>query len=402
MLLCTLSLVAYATATKSTTEDFINQVHEQAQIFNFEGDQANSYLDSSGNERSDNRPMIGVLTQPTTPFMQASDSIYNFGIGTEGYTSYLSDVYVKFIESAGGRAVPIIYEGDNYTNRWALRRVNGLILPGGSASDQHVNDPNASETYEEFAEEMYLYAKNRNTISGTPFPILGIAQGAQQIAKFESGLDPTLYDTLLSARSLADVNTNCDITEPTASMWQPILGAVDLFNLQNVFYHNHDFGIDPVDFNANTNLGSNFMITSQGVDDLGQSFVNAFESNTLPIWGIQFSPQQSTSNMNRFETMAHGNIAQQVNRYFADLLVFTAKQSSQGFGWYNQEVASMANRHFLRASDSYYGHLYFFNLESQIEGTTNKQIDSESVLHTQWEHFVFQDINGNDYTLHSY
>lgn len=44
-----------------------------------------------------NRPIVGILTQPT------SGGLRKYG------SSYIAASYVKFIESGGGRAVPVLY-----------------------------------------------------------------------------------------------------------------------------------------------------------------------------------------------------------------------------------------------------------------------------------------------------
>jgi gamma-glutamyl hydrolase len=43
------------------------------------------------------------------------------------------DCYVQFVESAGARVVPIIYNGDRETELKKLEKVNGVILPGGDS-----------------------------------------------------------------------------------------------------------------------------------------------------------------------------------------------------------------------------------------------------------------------------
>ena len=44
------------------------------------------------------------------------------------------DSYVKFVESAGARAVPIIYHGDTETELKKIEKLNGILYCGGSAS----------------------------------------------------------------------------------------------------------------------------------------------------------------------------------------------------------------------------------------------------------------------------
>ena len=66
------------------------------------------------------RPLIGVLSQGGAP-------------APEGY-SYIAASYVKFIEAAGARAVPILHDMDRKEIERRFRAVNGIILPGGAQS----------------------------------------------------------------------------------------------------------------------------------------------------------------------------------------------------------------------------------------------------------------------------
>ena len=71
------------------------------------------------------RPIIGILAQ------ELDDSLEPwFG---DNYTSYISASYVKFIEQAGARVVPVlINQNEEYYDK-IFRSTNGLLIPGGDA-----------------------------------------------------------------------------------------------------------------------------------------------------------------------------------------------------------------------------------------------------------------------------
>jgi len=64
------------------------------------------------------RPVIGIVAQPV-PMM----------LGVE----YIAASYVKFVEAAGGRVVPLSYRGTNATTNELLGQLNGVLFPGGAA-----------------------------------------------------------------------------------------------------------------------------------------------------------------------------------------------------------------------------------------------------------------------------
>ncbi|XP_071446441.1 gamma-glutamyl hydrolase-like isoform X2 [Hetaerina americana] len=70
-----------------------------------------------------NRPIIGVLSQEiTNPLVKNKYS---------NYTSYIAASYVKFLEGAGARVVPIrINLSDDYYEN-IVNSVNGVLFPGG-------------------------------------------------------------------------------------------------------------------------------------------------------------------------------------------------------------------------------------------------------------------------------
>jgi gamma-glutamyl hydrolase len=61
------------------------------------------------------------------------DLITAFG-NTTSYTSYIAASYVKFVESAGARVVPIkINQSQEYYKKM-FYATNGLLIPGGAVS----------------------------------------------------------------------------------------------------------------------------------------------------------------------------------------------------------------------------------------------------------------------------
>lgn len=94
-----------------------------------------------------NRPIIGILTQP------AEDVFLQWG------TSYIAASYVKFIESGGGRVVPVLYpkkkknifffflfpffltiNSHNSTTEQLdeiFDSINGLFFPGGKKQKKY-------------------------------------------------------------------------------------------------------------------------------------------------------------------------------------------------------------------------------------------------------------------------
>src|SRR6185437_2695920 len=110
-------------------------------------------------EQLTDRPVIGILTVD-----------YN---GTykkyhEGY-SYLPASYAKFIESAGGRVVPILLKQTEQYYQDIFENTNGLLIPGGGT------DLLTSE-YAKAGKILWDLA-NAGNLRGDMYPIWGTCLG---------------------------------------------------------------------------------------------------------------------------------------------------------------------------------------------------------------------------------
>ena len=71
------------------------------------------------------RPIVGILTQELSHLLEPW-----FG---NNYTSYISAAYVKYIEQAGARVVPVLINQDLDYYEKIFSSTNGLLMPGGAA-----------------------------------------------------------------------------------------------------------------------------------------------------------------------------------------------------------------------------------------------------------------------------
>ena len=91
----------------------------QGQIFT---DRIGTIKDKEQEEGLNNRPIIGILAQECQPYFPVEICS----------TSYIAASYVKYIESAGARVVPVLINQPEEYYRIIFNSTNGILFPGGN------------------------------------------------------------------------------------------------------------------------------------------------------------------------------------------------------------------------------------------------------------------------------
>eukprot|EP01113_Clastostelium_recurvatum_P028351 TRINITY_DN34307_c0_g1_i2.p1 TRINITY_DN34307_c0_g1~~TRINITY_DN34307_c0_g1_i2.p1 ORF type:complete len:194 (+),score=23.11 TRINITY_DN34307_c0_g1_i2:22-582(+) len=112
---------------------------------------------SSYAARLNERPIIGILSQPVS----ATDN-----------RAFIIASYVKWIEGAGARVVPIFYNSTTAELTKIFSSINGLIMPGG---EQPLNP---GHVFYSTSISLYGMARDANG-RGDYFPVWGTCQGFQ-------------------------------------------------------------------------------------------------------------------------------------------------------------------------------------------------------------------------------
>lgn len=118
-----------------------------------------------------NRPLIGMLTQPLTPDMKAQNPAL-----LNDKTSFIQASYVQALQSVGARVVPLIYENPNPQQEIdKLDHLNGVQYNGGDGGDDYLK----------FGRSVYNRVKQIND-GNTYMPIWGTCMGFQYMAIYEA------------------------------------------------------------------------------------------------------------------------------------------------------------------------------------------------------------------------
>lgn len=260
-----------------------------------------------------NRPIIGILTEELTDH---SKSMYN-----NAYTSYIAASYVKFIEGAGARVVPIwIGKSDEYYRR-ILSRINGVLLPGGSASFD------TSGGFTEAGGIIYGIAKEMNAV-GDYFPILGICLGFELLIYIAANNTKNRRQCDINREALPLIFK--DGYELSKLFGNASNDTIQILKTKNVTVNLHKYCITEHSLNAH-GVAREFRVTSYNMDNNGLQFISSLEHKQYPFYGLQFHPEKNLYEWKLNLKIPHSFNAVQVGQYFANFFVNEARKSEHTF-----------------------------------------------------------------------
>jgi len=280
-------------------------------------------------------PVIGILTQPTN-----STGIPKFeALGT----SYLPASYVKWLQSAGARVVPIPYDAEEVVLNKIFFTINGILFPGGD-----VDIPGS--IYEKTSSYLYNLALKAND-RGDYFPIWGTCQGFEQLLMMTSG-----NLSILEHFNAEDYSVSL--------MFAPAFRTSRIFSnlpekliaqIQNrdVCENLHEQGITPHGFTHN-NLQSFYTVLSTNLDRDGKEFVSTMEALRYPIYATQWHPERNQFEWDPQEPIEHSLLSIECVQYLANFFVEETRKN--GHNWvaaydlidkYSTTFSGDANRYYM-------------------------------------------------------
>ncbi|XP_044185077.1 gamma-glutamyl hydrolase-like [Acropora millepora] len=273
------------------------------------------------------RPIVGVLTQET------DGNVTIFG------SQYVAASYVKFIESAGGRMVPIFINSTEKEVEKLFNSLNGALFPGGHRHLQHTNYTRVGKQIFDLALKAFA--------NGDVFPIWAECLGFELVSMLVSKADLSLgqFGTSLFTDVLAK-NISLSLILPKdyikAAMWKSAPPYI-VRHLRNnpATYNNHKLGLTPETYNKNYPLKKFFRIVATSKDTRGVEFITMMEGKNHPIFMVHWHPLKA-----QFEWRGDLNISHSVRdvlagQYFANFFMKQARRSGHRFPSEKEENANL-------------------------------------------------------------
>ncbi|XP_053537215.1 gamma-glutamyl hydrolase isoform X2 [Ictalurus punctatus] len=240
-------------------------------------------------------PIIGVLAQ----------EVYS---PTPGNNAYIAASYVKYLESAGARVVPVMINKTEEEYTILFKSINGILFPGGGASI-------FSSGYAKAASIFYKLALDANS-KGDYFPVWGTCLGFEQLTLLTSG------KSLLSQTNTSGVALPLNFTKELKDSRMFKDFPEDLMaSLANepLTENSHQWSISTKRFTGNEQLKKFYRILSTNTD--GQTeFVSTVEAYDFPIYGTQWHPEKNAFEWTR-GYIPHSTAAVRTTFYLAHFFV---------------------------------------------------------------------------------
>ncbi len=186
------------------------------------------------------RPVIGILTQPTN--VDKSYNLSDYG------NAYLVASYVRWVESAGARAVPVPWSASEAELQEIFQSTNGILFPGGGTSLSGHGGPEGV-AYKAAGATLFELAKAAND-AGTAYPIWGTCLGFEEVMELSVNSTAVLRRTSGTDPMLAPVTLTAAATQSKLLGGSPPTRNA-LENAGNVSIHLHGFGIYADTFTSN-------------------------------------------------------------------------------------------------------------------------------------------------------
>ncbi|XP_059185738.1 zgc:171566 [Centropristis striata] len=260
------------------------------------------------------RPIIGVLAQENLPEDQ-------FASGS----SYIAASYVKYLEGAGARVVPIRINCTEKEYAKIFYSINGLLLPGGDVDLQ-------TSQFSRTAKIFYNLALKAND-AGDYFPIWGTCQGFQQMSVLTASKNLlTLTDTKAVALPLT-LTPAAQSSRLFRSFPKDLLQSLTQENITSNF---HKWSLSMQNYSRNSKLKRFYKVLSTN-NDGKKEFISTMEAYRYPFYAVQWHPEKSPFEWIDKPGMIHSADAIRASFYTGSFFVSEARRNQHHFSSLEEE-----------------------------------------------------------------
>lgn len=307
------------------------------------------------NRHFNERPIVGILAQPSA-----------FAAHPPEKFNYIAASYIKFVEAAGARAVPINWDLPKADLAKIMGQINGLLLPGGGTD---ATDASGNWTPYYYTSRYLVELAEESNKNGIYFPVWATCQGFQYLAQIYAN------DSKVLGKGFNDNNINHEQKFTEAAKTSRLFSALpewmrtEMENHPVVNYY-HNYGVEPAVFYNNTNLVNSLNILSTSKTNTGREYIAAFEHKVFPFYGVQYHPEKAPYEWIEANGATHGVEAIYVTQYIQNFFGLEARRNMNKFASQKEEYDALIYNYNTVQTGSYFSHTYFFNVYNSTNVAT--------------------------------
>ncbi|XP_055007220.1 gamma-glutamyl hydrolase-like [Boleophthalmus pectinirostris] len=232
--------------------------------------------------------------------------------------SYIAASYVKTLESAGARVLPIMINRPEEEYRMLFKAINGFFLPGGAANIMDSGYATAANIFYDLAIEA-----NKK---GDYFPIWGTCLGFEQLA-------------VITAKKRVLVRTNTTAVSLPLNFTAEANGSrlfkdfrpdvMSALATEPITINAHKWSVSMETYYENEDLNKFYKVLSTNTDGKIE-FISTFEAYDYPFYGVQYHPEKNPYEWTR-DFYVHTPISIRMTFCFADFFVNEARKSKHTY-----------------------------------------------------------------------
>lgn len=263
-------------------------------------------IDQTINER----PIIGIMTQPR-------NSTHN----------YIMAAYIKFVEQAGARVVPIHHTDTDEQILDLITKINGVIFPGGGTE---LNNEDGSLTEYSRKGKIIMDKIKELNDQGIYYPIWAICLGFQEVTVIEAPYKDVLLHQYFDSYNVANnVTFVSDLSKSRLykNIPQNILNAIQK---ENITFNSHHDGVLPGTYSKYPAL-QDYMVLAVSYDNKKVEYAATIEHKKYPIYAHQYHPEKNAFIWVESLVVPHTMNAIALEQYYANFFVNEAKKNMNSF-----------------------------------------------------------------------
>ncbi|XP_062376550.1 gamma-glutamyl hydrolase-like isoform X2 [Sardina pilchardus] len=283
---------------------------------------------SRSDKRRNDKPIIGILAQ-------------ELKYPKPKRNSYIAASYVKTLEAAGARVVPVMINRPEEEYHQLFHSINGILFPGGAANL-------LTSGYAKAAHIFYKLALKANC-QGDYFPIWGTCLGFEQLLVITSG------EKLLCRTNTRGVSLPLEFTQDFPPDMMTALAT------ENITVNFHKWSISMENFTKNEKLRNFYKVLSTNTDG-NIEFISTMEAYHFPVYGTQWHPEKNAFEWSR-TYYPHTPSAIKTTFYMTDFFVNEAKKNFHSFANEEDAMKHLIYNHkpvFSAAFGSSFQQMYYF------------------------------------------